>query len=313
MEDLAFSSFRSPYAVRYVSKSELNFTLHLLGKSNSVRGTGDECCPQILSRLSAAQRFLKMKLQTLSISSATATAFIVLSFLMTASALPVPQLTLAPRAHDGSFQSTNWSGYAVTGASGSVSDAKGSWTVPAIQGTCPSTNQYSSFWVGIDGFSSGTVEQTGTDSDCQNGVPTYYAWFEFYPHPMFSINTMTIQPGDVISAEVQYAPQTRLFTASIKNATTGQSFSTSARVNRARRSSAEWIAEAPSSAGGILPLAAFGTSFYGVDNTGVANTSDATVSGTIAPIGSFGSNVYQIRMVSVSDSSVTKAEPSSLS
>src|SRR2546422_694849 len=146
-----------------------------------------------------------------------------------------------------------------------------------------------------------------------NAVPTYYAWFEFYPHPMFSINTMTIQPGDVISAEVQYAPQTRLFTASIKNVTTGQSFSTSARVNRARRSSAEWIAEAPSSAGGILPLAAFGTSFYGVDNTGVANTSDATVSGTIAPIGSFGSNVYQIRMVSVSDSSVTKAEPSSLS
>src|SRR5260370_36002698 len=104
-----------------------------------------------------------MKLQRFSASSATATAFIVLSFLMTASAMPIPQLTLAPRAHDGSFQSTNWSGYAVTGASGSVSDAKGSWTVPAIQGSCTSTNQYSSFWWGIDGRSSGTVGQTGTD------------------------------------------------------------------------------------------------------------------------------------------------------
>jgi len=213
---------------------------------------------------------------------------------------------------DTTVGSYNWSGYAVNGAVGSVTDVKGSWKVPAV--TCaPGETSYSSFWTGIDGFNSSTVEQTGTDSDCQNGVPTYYAWFEFYPHPMFSINTMTIQPGDVILAEVQYAPQTRLFTASIKNVTTGQSFSTSARVNRARRSSAEWIAEAPSSAGGILPLAAFGTSFYGVDHTGVANTSDATVSGTTAPIGSFGSNVYQVRMVSVSDSSVTKAEPSSLS
>src|SRR6266567_9102304 len=68
-----------------------------------IRLTCDECCPQILSRLFTAQRFLKMKLQTISFSSATAATFIVLSFLMAASALPVPQLSLAPRAHDGSF------------------------------------------------------------------------------------------------------------------------------------------------------------------------------------------------------------------
>src|SRR5437899_1490940 len=310
MEDLAFSSFRSPYAVRLRFQTELNFTLHLLGKSNSVRVTCDECCPQILSRLSAAQRFLKMKLQTLSISSATATAFIVLSFLMTASALPVPQLTLAPRAHDGSFQSTNWSGYAVTGASGSVSDAKGSWTVPAIQGTCPSTNQYSSFWVGIDGFNSGTVEQTGTDSDCQNGVPTYYAWYEFYPHPSFLINGITVHPGDTMSAEASFGG-TR-FSVTITDVTTGQSFSKSARVASAQRSSAEWIAEAPSSSGGILPLADFGTVILGLDNTGQANTNYATISGTTGAIGSFGANVQVITMVSQSNGA-TKASPSALS
>src|SRR5438309_680936 len=301
MEDLAFSSFRSPYAVRYVSKSELNFTLHLLGKSNSVRGTGDECCPQILSRLSAAQRFLKMRLQTLSISSATAIAFIVLSFLMTASALPVPQLTLAPRAHGGSFQSTNWSGYAVTGASGSVSDAKVSWTVPAIQGTFPSTNQYSSFWVGIDGFSSGTVAQTGTDSDFQNGAPTYYAWYEFYPHPSFLINGMTITPGDHITAQASFSG--RSFTVTITDTTTGASFSTSSRVRSAQRSSAEWIAEAPSSSGGILPLADFGTVSFSADT--------ATLNGGTGTIGSFGSNVQVITMVS--NSGAVKAQPSSLS
>src|SRR2546421_7208669 len=301
MEDLAFSSFRSPYAVRLRFQTELNFTLQLLGKSNSVRVTCDECCPQILSRLSAAQRFLKMKLQTLSISSATATAFIVLSFLMTASVLPVPQLTLAPRAHDGSFQSTNWSGYAVTGASGSVSDAKGSWTVPAIQGTCPGINQYSSFWVGIDGFSSGTVEQTGTDSDCQNGAPTYYAWYEFYPHPSFLISGLTVRPGDHMTAEASF--NGRSFTVTITNTSTGVSFSTSARVRSAQRSSAEWIAEAPSSSGGILPLADFGTVSY--------SSCTATVNGTPGTIGSFGSSVQVITMVS--NSGAVKAQPSSLS
>src|SRR5436853_6490133 len=144
-----------------------------------------------------------MRLQTISVSSANAATFIVLSFLMSASALPVPQLSLAPQVHDGSFQSTNWSGYAVTGSSGSVSIAKGSWTVPAIQGSCPSTNQYSSFWVGIDGFNSGTVEQTCTDSDCQNGATTYHAWFEIYPHPSFRINAMTSTPGAHITPQAR--------------------------------------------------------------------------------------------------------------
>ena len=251
-----------------------------------------------------------MKLRKyLTLSTATAATLIVLSALMSVSALPIPQLALAPRLHNGSSNSTNWSGYAVTGPSGSVSDAKGSWVVPAIQGTCTSTNQYSSFWVGIDGFSSGTVEQTGTDSDCQNGVPTYYAWYEFYPHPSFLISGLNIQPGNHISAETSF--NGRSFVVTITDTTTGQSFSTSSKVRSAQRSSAEWIAEAPSSSGGILPLADFGTVLYGTDNTSVASTCYATISGTTGPIGSFGSSVQSISMVS--GSGAIKAQPSSLS
>jgi hypothetical protein len=250
-----------------------------------------------------------MKLRTLSLSSATATAFIVLSFLMTASALPVPQMTLAPRVHHASSNSTNWSGYAVTGGSGSVSHAKGSWVVPAIQGTCPATNQYSSFWVGIDGFNSGTVEQTGTDSDCQNGAPTYYAWYEFFPHPSFLIGGLTIHPGDHMSAEANF--NGRAFVVTITDTTSGLSFSTSAKVRGAQRSSAEWIAEAPSSSGGILPLADFGTVSYGTDNTGIAMTCYATIGGTTGAIGAFGSSVQQITMVT--SAGAVKAQPSALS
>jgi len=216
------------------------------------------------------------------------------------------------RRFDGTVTSENWSGYAVTGAADSVTDAKASWTVPAV--TCSqssgrrSPSAYSSFWVGIDGYSSSTVEQTGTDSDCSSGRPTYYAWYEFYPHPSFEAN-LAIKPGDRISAEVSYGNGE--FTVKLTDETTGKSFSTSSKVPSAQRSSAEWITEAPSSNSGILPLADFGTVDFGEDYTGVGSTCYATVNGTTAAIGSFGANVSSITMVTSSGAQV--AVPSGFS
>ncbi len=221
-------------------------------------------------------------------------------------ASPVPGYAHAPRIKDKYGNSLNWAGYAVTGSPGSVTDVKGSWIVPSV--TCPGGSQYAAFWVGIDGYSDSTVEQTGTDSDCSSGSPTYYAWFEFYPKPMFRINTITVHPGDNVLAEVKYAGGNK-FTIIINDATTGQKFSTSASIN-ARRSSAEWITEAPWS-GGILPLADFGTANYGLDYTAIGSTNYATVGGISDPIGSFGQNVQQITMVT--SSGALKAQPSSLS
>ena len=216
---------------------------------------------------------------------------------------------VSPHLWAGSSSSLNWAGYAVTASAGAVSDVRGSWVVPAIQGTCPSTNQYSSFWVGIDGFNSNTVEQTGTDSDCRSGAPAYYAWYEFYPHPSKLISGVSVHPGDVVSAEVLYSGGR--FTVSIQDLTTGASFSASAKVRGAQRSSAEWIAEAPSSSGGILPLADFGTVSFGADTTGVASTCTATIGGVTGAIGSFGSSVQSISMVT--SSAALKAQPSALS
>jgi len=208
--------------------------------------------------------------------------------------------------HGRNVTSVNWSGYAVTGAKGSVTDVKASWIVPAIQGTCPSTDQFASFWVGIDGYSSNTVEQIGTDSDCQNGKPVYYAWFEFYPHPSFIVNSLTIQPGDVISAEVS-AGAKGAFTVTLTDTTRGQTFSTSTRIPSAAQSSAEWIAEAPSS-GRVLPLADFGSVSFGVSKL----PDDATIGKTSGTIGSFPSNdVDEITMVT--SAGATKALPSGLS
>jgi hypothetical protein len=198
---------------------------------------------------------------------------------------------------DGTAESTNWSGYAVLGSS--FTSAEGSWIVPTAKCSGVRGDQYAAFWVGLDGYSSSTVEQTGTLSDCTGRNPSYYAWYEFYPNPMYEVTAVPIAPGDVISASVVYSGGE--FTVTISNVTTGKSYSKSATVSGASRSSAEWIVEAPccTNSGGILPLSDFGTGLLGDDSTGVSGTNYATDSSIAsAPIGSFGSpNIEQISKV----------------
>jgi hypothetical protein len=148
--------------------------------------------------------------------------------------------------------STNWSGYAVTG--GRYTSVSSSWTQPAA--SCSGT-AYSSFWVGLDGDTSNTVEQTGTDADCSGSTPQYYAWYEMYPkYPVNYSNT--VRPGDHMSASVT-TNGSGSFTLTISDSTQGWSRTTTARLKSAKLASAEVIAEAPSSSGGVLPLANFGT------------------------------------------------------
>jgi hypothetical protein len=163
--------------------------------------------------------------------------------------------------------------------------------------------------VGIDGYSSNTVEQIGTDSDCQNGKPVYYAWFEFYPHPSFTINTLPIAAWDAISAEVKTDGK-GMFTVTITKVSTGETFSTTTKMPSAAQSSAEWIAEAPYS-GGVLPLADFGVVSFGLQKP--ADTCFATIGGATGPIGlpAFNPNMDQITMDN--GHGVIKAAPSTLS
>lgn len=188
--------------------------------------------------------------------------------------------------------STNWSGYATTGTT--YSDVKGSWTQPAVSCTAGQT-AYSSFWVGIDGDTTSTVEQTGADADCMNGTPTYYAWYEMYPK--FPVNfSNPINPGDHMNAEVKTSSSGQ-FALTISDVTRGWSHSVTQRLKRAHLGSAEWIAEAPSSSGGVLPLANFGTvGFSSCTADGVAISSNPSPDA--------------ITMVS---GGVTKAQPSGLS
>ena len=157
-----------------------------------------------------------------------------------------------------STTSTNWSGYAATGRT--FTSVASSWTEPT--GTCSSGSQYSSFWVGLDGYNSNSVEQTGTDVDCSGRTAQYYAWYEMYPAGSVEINH-TVRPGDKISASVTYAGSNK-YTLKIADSTQGWTYSTSKTLSGAPRSSAEVITEAPccTASGGILPLADFGKVSY---------------------------------------------------
>ncbi len=178
---------------------------------------------------------------------------------------------LALHLHHGkNSTSTNWSGYANTGAT--FTDVKGSWTQPSASCSGGQT-AYSSFWVGIDGDTTNTVEQTGTDADCSSGTPVYYAWYEMYPK--FPVNlSNTVRPGDSITAEVKVASGGK-FTLTISDSTQHWTFTTNQTSKKAELGSAEWVAEAPSGSGGVLPLANFGTvSFSNCTANGVSISSN---------------------------------------
>jgi hypothetical protein len=161
--------------------------------------------------------------------------------------------------------STNWSGYAA--ASGTYTSVSSSWVEPT--GKCSSGAQYSSFWVGLDGYNSSTVEQTGSEVDCSGSTPQYYSWYEMYP--AYPVNfTNTVRPGDHFTGSVTYAGSNK-FTLKLSDTTQGWSHTVSKTLSGAARSSAEVIAEAPccTSSGGILPLADFGTvNFTGASANG---------------------------------------------
>jgi len=170
-----------------------------------------------------------------------------------------------PRVANKDGTSENWGGYGIQTNLGApqvnaVTDVKGSWVVPAVDCTVTPTG-YSSLWIGIDGYSSNTVEQIGTDSDCSSGTPHYSAWYEIYPKASKNVN-MAIRPGDVMIAEVQYLGSGS-FLLSMTDLTTGASFSTTEKSNKAERSSAEWVAEAPSTGNNkVLNLADYGTAYF---------------------------------------------------
>jgi hypothetical protein len=149
-------------------------------------------------------------------------------------------------------QSNNWSGYADTGSGFTTVTAK--WTEP--KASCTSASSLAAFWVGIDGYSSTSVEQDGTLIECDGGSPSYFSWWEMYPSNDVQVVGGSVEPGDVITASVVRSGTS--YKLSVTDSThPANSFSTTQSCSDCANSSAEWIAEAPTGSSGIVPLSHF--------------------------------------------------------
>jgi Peptidase A4 family len=138
--------------------------------------------------------------------------------------------------------SINWSGYADLSKT-PFNYVHATFVQPSVK--CPGVKyQWTSNWVGLDGYNNQTVEQDGTFGRCggpNNTTPEYYAWYEMYPGP--SANVFPVHAGDIIDISVTYTKGK--FDLTVSDLTTGDSTTKVAASKTAQRSSAEWIIERP--------------------------------------------------------------------
>jgi hypothetical protein len=193
-------------------------------------------------------------------------------------------------------QSTNWAGYADTGSS--FSRVSASWTEPSV--SCSrSQTQLAAFWVGIDGFSSSSVEQDGTLIECVRGVASQFTWWEIFPVNSVQVVGSSLASGDAITSTVTRSGTS--YTMTVTDSThPANSFTTTQTFAGGANSSAEWIAEAPSGSGGIFPLANFHTW-----NAANASVTQGSTSGVI-------SSFTDDEITMVNSSGAVKAQPGAL-
>jgi len=211
---------------------------------------------------------------------------------------PAPDGQPAPRtAPAGQSQSRNWSGYEASG--GNYTSVSGTWTVPQINSGSAGAD---ATWVGIGGVSSHDLIQAGTEATAGGtGRVRYDAWVETLPqvsHPV----PLVVSPGDAVTVSIsEQSPGQWL--VNLKNDTSGQSYQVTEQYTSSH-SSAEWIEEAPSTAGR-------GVRTVPLDNFGTVSISNATTvkDGQTASISQAGGQ--PITMINASRQPV--ASPSALS
>lgn len=176
--------------------------------------------------------------------------------------------------------SQNWSGYDVPVGSSPFTEVETTYTQPSV--TCPVSDAWGVWWIGFDGWTDNTVEQSGTAAECTNGTPSYYAWSEMFPTEniiAFSSSAITVSPGDSITAKDTYNTSTHVYTLAVTNNTTGKTASrtTQCAANlTCSNSSVESIVERVGSGSGFFGLPNYGTVSMGTNKAAtVANSTPA--------------------------------------
>jgi peptidase A4-like protein len=183
-------------------------------------------------------------------------------------------------------QSNNWSGYnqgALTHG-GTFSAITGTWQVPTATQHKSGEAESSATWIGIGGgclensctLTDQTLIQAGTEQDvAANGAASYGTWYELIPAPSVS-TPLVAHPGDTVTSTIK-STVPGLWSISLKNVTTGKSWSTTVPY-ASTGGSAEWIEETP------LLIGASGTGISALPNLGSVHFSGATTNGAAAKL-----------------------------
>lgn len=140
--------------------------------------------------------------------------------------------------------STNWSGYVVRSGTPQFSCVEATWTQPSV--TCPATGSRTvAFWVGLGGVGQTALEQIGTQSACTDGRELIVVWHESLPRERGEVvEPLDVHTGDRVWAQVRWMGGAR-YRLSIVDITHRQQLAIDDTNSRLRRTSAEWIVEAP--------------------------------------------------------------------
>ncbi|WP_243638952.1 G1 family glutamic endopeptidase [Streptacidiphilus pinicola] len=141
--------------------------------------------------------------------------------------------------HSTSFAGGVWGGYVAQGSG--FQSISGSWTMPQV--TCNSSNDLFAPWVGIDGYGSQTVEQTGVQVDCSSGSPVLSPWYEMYPAAPVYWND-AVSAGDSMTGSVT-TDGSGTYTLTLTDNTAGWTENTQQQLD-AQDVSAEAVIESPS-------------------------------------------------------------------
>lgn len=199
--------------------------------------------------------------------------------------IPGTSDVLHPNKTSQETYSSNWAGAVLIGTG--YTSVSGEITVPVPQlprDADPYTNYCASAWVGIDGDTCNTaILQTGINICIQGDVPSYSAWYEWYPDYAHDFSNIQISAGNVIKVTVNATSQSS-GTATVENLSTGVSVTHAFPTGLGGdlcEFNAEWIVEDFSVNTGLAPFANFGTVVFSnavaSDGTHTQGPSRATI------------------------------------
>jgi hypothetical protein len=172
--------------------------------------------------------------------------------------------------------STNWSGQVLLNGQTSLTNASfyyliADYVVPVAEqafGACTGGWDYSSSWIGIDGYNSSDVLQAGTESDayCSGSSKStlYAAWYEWFPNYEVRIGSFPVAAGDDMFVEV-WSTSATVGHAYVVNYNTNQSVNLTFNAPNGttlKGNSAEWVVERPSVGGSLATLTNYIQDFF---------------------------------------------------